>query len=190
MPQVLLISGNPSKSSRMNGLTYYCHQALLKSGLSVSVLHVIDLPAASLLSADFGDPAIQAALTQVAQADAVIIASPVYKASYSGLLKVFLDMLPQKGLQDKIIFPLFIGGSLAHLLVIEYALKPVLSVLGGTNILQGVYAVDQWVTRLEGGGFELTAELQARLDQTVQRFALEIGRQQLSASSTDTVAAE
>ena len=46
----------------------------------------------------------------------------------------------------------------------DYALKPVISALGGTHILSGVFAVDQWITRLELGGYDLTERLRERLD--------------------------
>ncbi|OBA01616.1 hypothetical protein A9P44_06855 [Paenibacillus polymyxa] len=66
--------------------------------------------------------------------------------------------------------PLFIGGTLAHLLVIDYALKPVLSALGGRHILGGVYAVDQWVERLPGEAYGLSEELVARLERSVKEL--------------------
>ncbi|MDQ0896682.1 NAD(P)H-dependent oxidoreductase [Paenibacillus sp. V4I7] len=61
------------------------------------------------------------------------------EASYTGVLKAFLDLLPQKGLECKVVLPLAVGGTISHLLAIDYALKPVLSALGARNILQGVY---------------------------------------------------
>ena len=57
----------------------------------------------------------------------VIVATPIYKAAYSGLLKVFLDLLPAEALRGKTVLPLASGGSVAHLLALDYALKPVLS---------------------------------------------------------------
>lgn len=74
----------------------------------------------------------------------VVIASPVYKASYTGILKAFLDLLPQTGLKGKVTLPLFIGGTIAHLLSLDYTLKPLLSVLGSRNIVGGVFTIDQW----------------------------------------------
>jgi FMN reductase len=59
-------------------------------------INVSDLPAEDLISAHF-DPAIQQANELVEKADAIIVASPVYKASYTGVFKTYLDLLPQKG---------------------------------------------------------------------------------------------
>jgi len=71
-----------------------------------------------------------------------LVATPIYKAAYSGLLKSFLDLLPQDGLRGKTVLPLATGGSTAHLLALDYALKPVLGALGARHILDSVYATD------------------------------------------------
>ena len=62
------------------------------------MIQVTDLPAEDLVHAKFDSPAIQDALAIVDAADAVIVATPVYKAAYSGVLKLFLDLIPQEGL--------------------------------------------------------------------------------------------
>jgi len=64
------------------------------------------LPAEDLIKARFDSEAILNANKKVAEADGVIIASPVYKAAYTGILKTYLDLLPQKGFAEKTIFPL------------------------------------------------------------------------------------
>lgn len=164
MANIVIVSGSPSKSSRLHGLTGYSEQKLAELGAKTATLYVADLPADDLIKANFAGEDIQKAQALVEQADAVILASPVYKASYTGVLKTFLDLLPQKGLQSKVVLPLFIGGTMAHLLAIDYSLKPVVSALGGTHILGGVYAVDGWVNRLEDDGYALSDELVVRLD--------------------------
>jgi FMN reductase len=123
----------------------------------------------------------------VEKADAIIVASPVYKASYTGVLKTYLDLLPQKGLAQKIILPLFIGGSIAHLLTIDYALKPVLSVLGARTILAGVYVVDSLVKRNEQGQVELATEVKQRLDDSLQEL-LEVTDWQVKRGKEETAA--
>ena len=70
------------------------------------------------------------------------MSTPIYKAAYSGLLKSFLDLLPQDGLRGKVVLPLATGGSSAHLLALDYALKPVLGALGARHILDAVFATD------------------------------------------------
>lgn len=107
----------------------------------------------------------------MAQASAVIIATPIYKAAYSGILKAFLDVLPQNALADKIILPLATGGSAAHTLAIDYALKPVLAALGARQFLNGVYLTDNQM-QMTGSfeDFRLHSEVEQRLRQSLQEL--------------------
>jgi FMN reductase len=83
----------------------------MRSASVPSVSHVRDLPAEALMNADFSDTELNVARLLVERADALVIATPIYKAAYSGLLKAFLDILPQDGLDGKIILPLATAGS-------------------------------------------------------------------------------
>ncbi len=92
------------------------------------------------------------ATARVAAADGIVVATPVYKAAYSGLLKTFLDMLPQFALRGKVVLPLATGGSIAHVLAIDYALRPVLSSLDPLHVVNGLFVLDKQITVLESGG--------------------------------------
>lgn len=186
MAKVVILSGSVNKGSRLSGLIRYSQQKLQQSGTTADIVEISELPAEDLIKANWDSVPVKGALALVEQADAVVVASPVYKAAYSGVLKTFLDLIPQKGLENKVLLPLFIGGSIAHLLAIDYALKPVLSALGATNILGGAYAVDQAVSRQEDGSFELSAEIAGRLDSTVARLTEELA---LRASAAGTASA-
>jgi FMN reductase len=122
---------------------------------------------------NFDSPRIIQAVKNIEQADAVIVATPIYKASYTGVLKSFLDLLPQKALQGKIVLPLAIGGTIAHLLAIDHALKPVLSALNSYHILAGVYVPDTQVVR-EENKFTLHPEIELRLQEAAKTFAQEV----------------
>lgn len=166
MADVLTIAGSPAHPSRSSALLAHTRDLLTARGLSVEAVNVRELPAEPLLYAQYDHPAIAAALTQVAQTRAVIIATPVYKAAYTGILKAFLDLLPQRGLGDKVVLPIATGGSPAHLLVIDYALKPVLSALGAQNILNGLYIQDAQIEYKTG--FQLEATIEQRLQDALQ----------------------
>lgn len=178
MSNIVIISGSPNASSRLNGITQYVQQQLSEKNLSTNLITVVSLPAEDLIQARFNSPAIIEANKLVEDADAVIIASPVYKASYTGVLKTYLDLLPQKGLDGKIIAPLFIGGTIAHLLSIDYALKPVLASMGAKLYVSGVYATDSQINRTQGPNdeplFELNEDLTLRLNDTVNELAREL----------------
>ncbi len=74
--------------------------------------------AQDLLYARFDSPSLKTFTEQLQQADGLIVATPVYKAAYSGALKTLLDLLPERALQGKVVLPLATGGTVAHLLAV------------------------------------------------------------------------
>ena len=102
----------------------------------------------------------------VAQARLLVVATPVYKASYTGLLKSFLDLYGPDGLAGVVAVPLVISGNPAHALVGEVHLRPLLVELGATVPTRSLTvteadltdldpAVDRWLR--EGVGPAATA---------------------------------
>ncbi|MBD2872626.1 NADPH-dependent FMN reductase [Paenibacillus arenilitoris] len=178
MSKIIIISGSPNASSRLNGMIQFVQQKLAERNLSPELITVVSLPAEDLVQANFNSPAILAANALVDSADAVVIASPVYKASFTGVLKAYLDLLPQKGLDGKIIAPLFIGGTIAHMLSIDYSLKPVLASMGAKHYVSGVYAVDAQINRTQGADgelhFDLSEDLILRLGDSVGELVREL----------------
>ncbi|MFM1654858.1 NADPH-dependent FMN reductase [Brevibacillus sp. B_LB10_24] len=170
MPRIVILSGSISASSRINGVLDYAGKVLSEAGLQVDFVNVRDLPPEDLLSARFDSTAIVQANRLIEQADAVVVATPVYKASYTGVLKAYLDLLPQKGLADKVILPLAVGGTLSHLLMLDYALKPVLAALGAEHVLSGVYAVDSQIQRDDPQGVVISEEIVQRLDRSLDKL--------------------
>ncbi len=187
MPKVVIISGSPTPTSRLHGVIDHVRAQLDGAGIQTDWIKVRDIPAEDLLYAKFDSEAIVKANELVAQADAVFVATPVYKASYTGVLKAFLDLLPQKGLANKIVLPLAVGGTISHLLAIDYALKPVLSALGAQNILQGVFVLDKQVSWGENGQALLDDEITVRLHQAAEEFILEIEEQHVRKQRTATI---
>ncbi|HET9959288.1 MAG TPA: NADPH-dependent FMN reductase [Polyangiaceae bacterium] len=164
MTTTLIIAGSPSGTSRTLRVAEAVGKRLTSLGTTVSVLEVRKLPSEALLHAKFDDPALVEAIQQVEAADGIVIATPVYKAAYSGLLKAFLDVLPQFGLRGKVVLPLATGGSLAHVLAIDYALRPVLSSLDAWHVVSGLFLLDRQLVPTEAGGIEIEPEVSARLD--------------------------
>jgi FMN reductase len=174
MSLVLTISGSPSANSRTAGITQYVGAQLARHDVAVDSLQVRDLPAEDLLWARADSPAIQRALVQVARASAIVVASPVYKASYSGILKAFLDLLPQAGLAGKVALPILMGGTQSHWLALDYALKPLLSVLGVTHSVGGLFILDSQIERRADGSIGLDSALTARLDGVIAELAASV----------------
>lgn len=149
MASFLLIGGSPSRPSRTAALLDDVTALIEGAGDTATRLELADLPPAALLHADTTDPAVQSAIAEVDLADALVIATPVYKASFSGLLKTFLDLLPQKAFEGKSILPLATGGTIAHLLSIDYALRPVLLSMCPRHVAHGRFILD---TQLDKDG--------------------------------------
>src|SRR5450755_2076073 len=170
MRSVLIISGSPSGTSRTERLARSIASRIGLRDVRASLLDVRSLPAADLLHARFDAPSIVEATAQVAAADGIVIATPVYKAAYSGLLKTFLDVLPQFALRGKVVLPLATGGTVAHVLAIDYALRPVLSSLDPLHVVNGLFIVDKQITVLETGEVELDTDLDQRLNTTIDQF--------------------
>lgn len=170
MARILTISGSPQYPSRTEGVLSYVNRRLVGRGHEVETLHLRELPAGPLLAADTTDPEIAAAVARVVAADAVVIGSPVYKAAYSGLLKTFLDLLPQFALSGKALLPVVTGGSAAHVLAVDYALRPVLASMNPAHIGPGWFVAASQVTLFPDGGV-LVDPLAARpLDDVVDAF--------------------
>lgn len=173
---ILLVAGSPSARSRSATLLDAVQQRLQRHGAEVERLQLRELSPQALLLADAAHRSIAAAADQVARARAIVIATPVYKAAYSGVLKVFLDVLPQTAFKGKVVLPLATGGSPHHMLALDYALRPVLQSLSARHILPGVYATDAQVTLTPEDAHQLAPELADRLDEAVATLLQEAQR--------------
>ena len=147
---------------------------LATQGFTVGLLNIRDLPAEDLLGARADAPKIAEAVRLVQQAQGIIVATPVYKAAYSGVLKTFLDLLPQLGLAGKSVLPIVTGGSSAHVLAIDYALRPVLSALGARHVTSGQFFLDQHLERLAGGGLHIDPQAEQRFVPVLRDFVTSV----------------
>ncbi|MBS4208907.1 NADPH-dependent FMN reductase [Bacillus sp. FJAT-50079] len=146
MSEIVLISGSPFEVSSSDRVLKYVGKLLEERGYGVTYISVRDVEHEDLFLANFNSPTVQRIASQIKEAKGVLVSSPVYKAAYSGVLKVFIDILPQDILEGKPVLPIMTGGSRYHLLALEYALKPLLATLKAHN-LQGVYLVDSEIDK-------------------------------------------
>lgn len=171
MPSIVTIGGSPSATSKSAALLGLVRARLETFGITTAGVNVRDLPAEDLLFARSSALTIASAVELVASARGVVVATPIYKAAYSGILKAFLDLLPQDALAGKVVLPIATGGSLAHMLAIDYALRPVLSALGSTHILGGVYLQDSQFINAPGAEVQLEVAADDRLNSTIKQLA-------------------
>lgn len=135
---VVVVVGNPKPRSRTADAAVQLAGRL--GHTDPEVIDVVDLGPGVL---GWGDERVAAAVRTVQRADLAIVASPTFKATYAGLLKVFLDQFPTgTGLAGVVAVPLMLGAGPAHALAPELTLKPVLVELGATVPVQGLYQLD------------------------------------------------
>ncbi|MGM1058887.1 NADPH-dependent FMN reductase [Saccharothrix sp. Mg75] len=166
MSSILMISGSPSPVSRTGIVVQHVDGLLREAGYDVRTLHVRRLPTLSLLTEDLRDPEIGDAVAAVLRADGIVVASPVYRAAYSGLVKALLDLLPKKALRGRVVLPLATGGSQGFLVAMDYALNPLLAGKGADSVLRGEFVLDADIE-----GDVIAPNARQAVDGAVDRFA-------------------
>ena len=117
---------------------------------------------------------LRGVLDAVRGADGVILVTPVFSASYSGLFKSFIDVLDPKSLDGKAVLLGATGGTDRHQMVLDYAMRPLFSYLRTRTSPTGVFAGPQdWGNTDDGG-----SPLSAPIDRAAAEFAaLRVGEQ-------------
>jgi FMN reductase len=122
----------------------------------------------------FPSPKLQAAIDAVIAADGLIAVTPIFSASYSGLFKLFFDVVNRDGLAGKPSLIAATGGTPRHSLAIEHAIRPLFAYLNAAVVATGVYAAaDDWgqaavtadgslVERIDRAARELSVAMAAR----------------------------
>jgi FMN reductase len=99
----------------------------------------------------FASPELQVRLDAIVEADAVIVSTPIYSASYSGLLKMLVDVLPKDSLRGKPVLLGATGGTARHSLAIDHALRPLFAYLGALVAPVAVFAASEDWGSVEAG---------------------------------------
>jgi FMN reductase len=99
----------------------------------------------------FASPELQERLDAIAGADALVVATPVYAASYSGLFKMLVDVLPPDALRDSPVLLAATGGTARHSLAIDHALRPLFAHLGALVAPVAVFAASEDWGSVEAG---------------------------------------
>ena len=91
----------------------------------------------------FPNPGLRAAVDAVLTADGLIAVSPVFNASYSGLFKLFFDVLERDGLAGKPVLIAATGGTARHSLALDYAIRPLFAYLNAATVATAVFAASE-----------------------------------------------
>lgn len=147
MLKVSIVVGNPKAQSRTLRVAETLVRALLEEGSYEST--VIDL--AEHTDHIFRWPSDHMAVLNqtVAESNLVVVGSPTYKATYTGLLKSFLDRYPHNGLRGVTAIPVMTGADLSHSMGPEVNLRPLLVELGASVPTRGLYFVASQMDHME-----------------------------------------
>jgi FMN reductase len=138
---VVGVSGSPAATSRSRSLLERAIVALERNGARARRFDLAGMSADALLGRR-QDPAVADALAAVQSARIVVVSTPIYRATYSGLLKVFFDLLPQDALAGKVAVTIATGAAPAHLMAVDHGLRPLLASVGAQVVPTGVYGTD------------------------------------------------
>lgn len=146
--RLAVVVGNPKPGSRTRTVALRAAE-LLQQGLALeritvakpSVLDLAEL-APHLLGRQADGEVVDTALTTVRHSALLLVASPTFKKTYSGLLKLFLDLLPRGGLVGVIVLPLMTAAQPAHKFAVEGTLRPVLAELGAQLPTRGIAVLE------------------------------------------------
>ena len=136
--EIVILVGNPSPQSRTLQLATALADAVAPV-VGETKRRVIDLAEYAGSLFDFGSDEVAALNAEVAACDLLLIASPTYKAAYTGLLKAFLDRYDTNGLAGVAAIPIMTGGSPGHTLAPDLTLRPLLVELGASTPTRSLY---------------------------------------------------
>ncbi len=132
---VVALNGSPAQPSRSRALA---ERALAVAGGGRLVdLATLD-PAALLALGE--DPGVEEVRDAVVASDVLIVATPVYRATYTALTKTIFDLLPMGGLHGTAVVPIASGFVADHSLSVDHGLRPLVASLGGWTTPTGIYA--------------------------------------------------
>jgi FMN reductase len=144
---VLSIVGNPKPASKT---------AQVADTVAARIASALDADTATLelgpIAADltgWGAPAVDAAKEALFGANVLVFASPVYKATYTGLMKLMLDQIGAGELSRHVAVPVMVGGGPTHTLAVEESFRPVLIELGASCPSAGLYVIDSTLDTLD-----------------------------------------
>jgi FMN reductase len=139
----VVVIGNPRPASRTRAVAVEAAGTVAKHAAMDTEPEILDLAAIGphLLAAE-PPGAVETAVDKVLGADVLLVASPTYKGTYTGLLKVFFDRFATGALRGTTALPVMVMGSPRHALADEVHLRPLLVELGATVPTPGLALVE------------------------------------------------
>jgi FMN reductase len=145
---VRALVGNPRAGSRTLRAAAAVGQAIARDagGTLDEIIDLIDLRDVLF---DIGHERVKAIIARLLETDVVVVGSPVYKASYSAVLKAFFDHVGAGQLAGRLAVPMMVGGAPGHMLAVEVHLRPMLVEVGATCVTPGLYVLEADIERID-----------------------------------------
>ena len=145
MPEIVAVVGSPTPHSRTRSLvTEILGRIVSETGAAARLVDIAELvPNLMVGSRNEASPILEEALRAVEQADLLLIGTPVYKGSYTGLFKHFIDLVDYKSLAGVPVALLAMGGSDRHALVIDHQLRPLFGFFNAQTLPTGVFVSER-----------------------------------------------
>ena len=169
MSVVGVVVGNPKPASRTLAVAHGVAGAAAEAaGLAGAERLTVDLAELGGELFDRSSARVRRAVDDVRACALAVVASPTYKASYTGLLKAFLDWFSTTDLSGVTAVPLMVGAGPQHALAVEVHLRPVLVELGASLPTRGPYVTEGQLDALDEVLASWLAEAGPRLRAAVQ----------------------
>ena len=165
MLQVSIVVGNPNPNSRTRMIAERVIEKLFM-GHRIEVA-VVELAHHESALFSWPSPKMAVLTERVAKSDLIVFASPTYKASYTGLLKAFLDRYSSQSLAGVPAISIMTGGSMDHSMAPVVNLSPLLHELGA-NPLRILYFTTEDMAKLD----TVTSDFAESIRNALSKYAL------------------
>lgn len=172
MLTIVGLAGSPSTPSRTRAIVQAVTDRIAaESGAQTRLIDIADLvPDLGIRSRAEASQRVEEALQAIEGASLLVVGSPVYKGSYTGLLKHVIDLINYPALLGTPVALLAAGGSDRHALVIEHQLRPLFAFFGAKTLATGVFLSDKTIQN----GWVEDAACALRLDQLIAEAVHEL----------------
>jgi FMN reductase len=168
--KIVGFAGSSSRPSRTRNLVEaVARAAAARTGADIEIYDLTEIHPSlgATLDPRQAPPDLQALIDTISSADALIVGSPVYKGTYTGLFKHLFDLIEPKALKDKPIVLTATGGSERHALVLDHGLRPLFAFFSADILATGLYATEADFTDHQ----PQSAQLLTRIDRTVEELS-------------------
>jgi FMN reductase len=151
MSAITIVVGNPKRASRTRTVA---EAVATRAGAALGLPSFVDDDVIELADLgpslfDWSSADVRRRADQLSASRLAVIATPIYKATYTGLLKSFLDWFGQTGLAGVTAIPVMVGAGSQHALAVEVHLRPVLVEIGARVPTRGVFVRDDALDELD-----------------------------------------